>query len=269
MRPTTQDIINAYDEYHSSATINAEKRDSSYKKLYEIETEINAALYPVKQKDYNQEAFSKVISSIELNGIASFNMTTFWGKISAAINRNYYNREDTPVNELLMHYEESSYGGDSLDIYTNSFNCDSVGCIAGFAMAEAMNWVQPKWINQDSRNYLTAFENVACSYLNIPVPVGTKLFYGESGCIWSFVRFHEPENYSSLKWEDSEDDLDVYNCDYKDQWVYEGIQLESINYKSAADVLRRIASGEILIDSTNNFTPRYSEETKKKVVENV
>lgn len=262
MRPSTQDVIKAYEDFYSLPTTHSDERDEAYDRLNNIEMRIREALYHVKQKDYNQESFARLISSIELNGITSFNMTTFWGKISAAIERNSNNQEDTPVNELVMYYEESSFGGDSLDIYTNAFNCDSVGCIAGFAMAEAMNWVQPKWINEDSRNYLSAFEIVACSYLNIPVPAGTKLFYGEAGCIWSFLRFYEPENYGDLRWEESRD-IDVFDYDYDDQWKDEGVQLESISYKAAADALRRLANGEIVINSDNDFTPRYSKKFNK------
>lgn len=243
-------------------------RDKSIREFGEMHNDLKASLYSVKQPMYNQGAFDSVIKSIELNGITSFNMTTFWGKISAAFERNFNNTEDMPIHKLTMHYEECSAGKNALDSFTNKFNCDSVGCIAGFAMAEAVNWKQPEWLTEDSRNYMDAFESIACAFLHIPFEVGSKIFYGEEASVWAFVRYHEPENYGSLEWSNT-DDFDIHDNYYENDWTCEGIALESISYKEAADVLRRIANGEILIDSSNDFIPRYSNEAKRRLIKNV
>lgn len=263
---TLEKIIAGYGAFYGrNESVRTSKINESFG---EMTTELRASLYNVKQPMYNQGAFDKVISSIELNGITNFNMTTFWGKISAALDRNYNNTPETPINQLVMHYEECAVGGGALDSLTNSFNCDSVGCIAGFAMAEAVKWIQPDWITEDSRNYLDAFEGIACAYLNIPFEVGETIFYGGPGCVWGFVKFFEPENYGSIEWEDGSE-LDCYNCESQSDWKCESVELSTISYKAATDVLRRIANGEILIDYRNDFTPRYANHTvENKLVEN-
>jgi len=257
-----QGMLEIYGDYYTKRyTDNCESSNIRYDQL---QTALSAKMYRVQQPDYNQEAFDRVIKAIELNGLTNFNMTTFWGKISSAVfKRNENNELDSPIHKLSMHYSECSTTKNILDSFTNSFNCDSVGCIAGFAMAEAVNWKQPKWLREDSRDYLEAFEGIACAFLNIPIQTGAKLFYGDGGCIWSFLTYHEPENYGSLEWETSED-IDYLNCEYPDQWTDEAIALSSISFKEASDALRRLASGEILIDSTNDFRPRYSKEQKQK-----
>lgn len=264
---TLEKIIEGYGKYYTKSEGGSRVR--TQRSFAEMTNELRSSLYMVKQPMYNQGAFDKVISSIELNGITNFNMTTFWGKISAALDRNYNNTPETPINKLIMHYEECAVGANALDKFTNSFNCDSVGCIAGFAMAEAVKWIQPEWITEDSRNYLDAFEGIACAYLNIPFEVGERIFYGGSGCVWSFVKFFEPENYGSIEWEDVEE-LDRYNCDDQDDWQSESIELSTISYKVATDVLRRIANGEIIIDHRNGFSPRYPKHTtSNELVKNV
>lgn len=257
-----QGMLKIYGDYYTKRySDDCENSNIRYDRL---QIALGAKLYRVQQPDYNQEAFDQVIKAIELNGLTNFNMTTFWGKVSPAVfKRNENNQLDSPIHKLSMHYAECSTVKNILDSFTNSFNCDSVGCIAGFAMAEAVNWKQPKWMREDSRDYLEAFEGIACAFLNIPIQVGAKLFYGDAGCIWSFLAYNEPENYGSLEWEIGFD-IDYLNSEYADQWTDEAIELSSISFKEASDALRRLASGEILIDSTNDFQPRYSKEQKQK-----
>lgn len=265
MKPNIPEFIEAYSRYYGykkTESSDSDLLDDAYDALYKMEIENRRALHQLTQADYDQEAFNKVISSIELNGIVSFNMTTFWGKISEGITRNYVNREDMLVHELTLHYEESSLGKDSLDKFTNAFNCNSVGCIAGFAMAVAMDWNQPKWLTEDSRNYMNAFENIACNYLNIPHDVGRRIFYGDEASVWGFVRYYEPETYGSINWVNT-DECDININDYDDQWLDESVDLASIDYKTAIDVLRRIANGEIIFKRENDFIPQYSKTRKK------
>ncbi len=214
--------------------------------------------------DYDQNNFKKVISSIELNGLTHFNMTTFWGKITPSLEE-MLTENSMAVHELQLHYSSSSNPANSLDQFTSAFNCDSVGCIAGFAMAEAMNWQQPKWMVEDSRNYMMAFEHIACNFLNIPLEVGRRIFYGDSGSVWAFVRFYENRQYSDIQWENALDDLCEEECDYDEQWENENIVLSSIDYKVAVDVLQRIVQGEIIFSKNNDFLPEYSVGSHAKI----
>lgn len=252
MKPSISQLI---DEY--SIHLESKKTHSVNEHYFTLERNNAEALHKLTYKDYSQEAFSKVISAIELNGITNFNMTTFWGKIVEGLDMEHVNNQDMLVHELTLHYEHASNAKNTLDTYTKSFNCNSVGCIAGFAMAVAMDWVQPKWLSEDSRNYMNLFEHVACNYLNIPLGVGRRVFYGDGGSIWGFLKFHEPETYGNIKWSEV-DDFDIFDNDYDYDWQEESVDLSSIDYKTAVDALRRIVNGEITLDSKNDFTPKYS-----------
>jgi hypothetical protein len=255
----TSSLIKAYEKYYKGKSKGLEGTELDFTPVIaRIEQKNRILLSKMTHKDYNQESFKQLIASIELNGLTNFNMTTFWGKILEGIERGPYNNWEMPIHSLLLHYEESSKGANSLDNYTQAFNCNSVGCIAGFAMALALNWKQPEWLTNDSRNYLNSFENIACNYLNIPIEVGKKIFYGDKASVWAFVKYHERLNYKSLQWAEIND-----NCDYDEfDWTEEVIELESIDYKTAVDVLRRIANGEIIFPASNRYTPQYNTDYK-------
>ena len=254
MKPKLSVLINAYGDYYRQRQVKDDQRQiERYDNLTLIENRNKSSLELMTHKDYDQKSFKELISAIELNGITSFNMTTFWGKIAEGIERNLGNSLDMPIHSLSLHYEETSKGANTLDQYTSAFNCNSVGCIAGFAMAIAMDWKQPDWLTEDSRNYMHSFENIACNYLNIPIQVGRKIFYGDEASVWAFVAYHERENHQNLEWSNWEDD------EYDDfDWTEESIELSSIDYKVAVDVLRRIASGEIIF--SDEFIPQYKQQ---------
>lgn len=261
VKPTLTELIDAYTWHQKSLADNSGFTDN----WYEHTLTNNDALYNVTQPDYDQGAFKTLIDSIELNGLSNFNMTTFIGNIDNWLNDN--NWASTPISEFTLSSTTSSNSKNAFDSTTAAFNCSSVGCIAGFAVANAVNWQQPKWMKEDSRNYLEFFENVACNWLNIPINVGRRIFYGDSLSVWSFVRFHEPRNYGSIEWSNFyNEDTDVDSIDYDwDEYKYDlEVKLETINYKYATDVLRRIASGEIVFNANEDFEPTYSKQYNKR-----
>ena len=200
---------------------------------------------------HNQQAFDELIKSIELNGMRHFNMSVFMGSIAD----DWWQRYDS-VNAVTAFYEKESSNKQYLDDMTTSFNCNTVGCIAGFATAVAMNWNSEEWLKGMpfvERN--DAFVNIACNYLNIPKVIGERIFYGEQGSVWAFVKdnvqgFHDIE--FSLEYDE---DGDEYS------WWEKEVDLNSIGYKQAAEVLRMINTGEIEFD-TSYYEPYLAKEKK-------
>jgi hypothetical protein len=247
IKPSVQELTFAYqarldlrnasiDDIKSSMTYhnNAVEAEEIFKRNYNY-------LVTCKLEDYNQLNFQTLISSIERNGMNHFNMQAFLGIV-------YPDRENygpTPTHEKEI---DSVTTGSApfLDVYTSSFNCNSIGCIAGFAMAEAFDWVQPKFITGDTRSYSYFFEQVACNWLNIPVKLGQMIFYGDSPNVWAFAKAIDGGSYKSIELENEcyyDDDDDIIESQ---DWEEYGIELSSIDFKTATDVLRRIASGEFI-----------------------
>jgi len=225
------------------------------------------SLQSAKQKDYNQKNFKILIESIEANGIVNFNMTTFIAKIS-----NYLeNNPSLQVHEFEIGLRGNEKSKNSFSKTTQSFNCDSVGCIAGFATANALDWKQPKWLTDDSRNHVDFFENIACNWLNIPIEAGRKIFYGSESSVWSFVRLFEPQNYSQIQWAERNEKYDYRTVPkaspYDPEWdFYSGtVMLNSIHHKYAVDVLTRIKDGEIKLEQSNSYNPVYAKKIVKKI----
>lgn len=253
-KPTTQELIDSYTKYRQLVDSGDEyNSDSLWHKLCDKN---ERALYTSTVENYNQENFKTLIDSIEFNGITNFNMTTFIGNIDNWLSDDQWNA--TPVNEFRLTSTHSCDSSNAFNNQTTAFNCNSVGCIAGFAVANAVSWVQPSWLKGDSRNYLGFFEQISCNWLNIPLEVGRRIFYGEPSSVWSFVRFHEPANYGSIQWVNLDNDHDYETYEWEDFSEDNEVLLETINYKYAADVLRRIASGEIVFNKFDDFAPSYS-----------
>jgi hypothetical protein len=231
-KPTIQQLMNAYHYNHILSRVDNSLADMpEYDRNEFIFKSNERSLARLKHEDYNQLNFQQLIASIELNGLAHFNMQTFFGVLSGT-------SIAQPVNEMNVLYGSEAI---HLDKYTSSFNCSSVGCIAGFALANAVDWVQPEWLKTDSRNHAFLFEQVACNYLNIPIGLGQMIFYGDEPNIWSFAESIDSESYDGITFTGYYDeDEDSEDCD----WAYRETNLHSIDFKTAADVLRRVASGE-------------------------
>ena len=201
----------------------------------------------------NKDNFKILIDAILFDGQVRFNMSCFVGKLN--INAGTYEQE---IKEQGIY--ASSYGVSSLTQVetTEIFNCDSVGCIAGFATAVANDWKTPKWLdpkfqenNPDRGTYdmVRDFEKTSNSFLDLTSGQGKKLYYADHDSLWKYLRYYESNRYPELKYEGEEDNeadeiVEKY-CDWDDD-NYE-IDFLTIDYKTAADVLTRIMNEEIFL----------------------
>ena len=196
--------------------------------------------------DYNIDGFYSLINSIETNGLTNFNMNTFMSKLGEDGLSGYDYVHEIDRSYLDNYIDPST--NNLFDKTTNKFNCDTVGCISGFATAVAMNWEEPKWFSGDSREYSKYFEVIACSYLNIPVWVGRRIFYGDEASAWAFAKLNSHflgNAYDGLKVIEYPDDQ-YGEDDFEDIWDQINIELSSISYKDAVNLLTDIAEGKIL-----------------------
>lgn len=223
----------------------------------------NEALKSASYADYNQDGFNQLITAIENNGVDHFNMSSF---ISALRPRTDEEREES---EFTHGHLMDILNRTVLSKATKTFNCDTVGCIAGFATATALNWKDATWMKGDSRDYSHYFEAISCNFLNIPLQVGKKIWYGEAGSVWSFLKCNNEEfnlGYNNLvSMYDEEGDCEDYYDEYNE------ISLTSITYKDAVNCLTDIASGKILFEKLGNddedidiiLNPTFVSESKK------
>ena len=198
----------------------------------------------------NKDNFKKLIDSILFDGQHRFNMACFIGKIN--LSPETY-RECIIDNEDLVSLYDP-YPLPSVET-TDLFNCDSVGCIAGFATALANDWKTPEFLKPESqmntREVVQSFEEKASEFLGLTIEQGKKLYYSGDDSIWKYLRYYESNRYPNLKYigeDDCEADeiVEGYcNWDYED---YE-IEFSTIDYKTAADVLTRIMNEEIVLGS--------------------
>jgi len=201
----------------------------------------------------NKDNFKKLIDAILFDGQVRFNMSCFIGKLN--ISDSVYQQEIKNEGKLASEYGVSSLGQVET---TELFNCDSVGCIAGFSAALANDWKTPEWLtpefqqnNPENVHYNTVqdFESTSNRFLGLTSGQGKKLYYPENDSLWKFLKYYESYRYPNLKYigeEDgeAEDIVDKY-CDWDDD-NYE-IDFLSIDYKTAADVLTRIMNEEIIL----------------------
>jgi hypothetical protein len=201
----------------------------------------------------NKDNFKKLIDAILFDGQVRFNMSCFIGKLN--ISDSVYQQEIKNEGKLASEYGVSSLGQVET---TELFNCDSVGCIAGFSAALANDWKTPEWLTPEFQqnnpenvhyNMVQDFESTSNRFLGLTSGQGKKLYYPENDSLWKFLKYYESYRYPNLKYigeEDgeAEDIVDKY-CDWDDD-NYE-IDFLSIDYKTAADVLTRIMNEEIIL----------------------
>lgn len=201
----------------------------------------------------NKDNFKKLIDAILFDGQVRFNMSCFIGKLN--INAERYEQE---IKEEGIY--ASAYGVNSLTRVetTDLFNCDSVGCIAGFATALSNEWKTPKWLspefqenNQERGTYdmVRDFETTSNNFLGLTSGQGKKLYYADNDSLWKYIKYYEFSKYPELKYV-GEDDYEAeeivdHDCDWDDD-NYE-INFLSIDYKTAAHVLTRIMNEEIFL----------------------
>lgn len=103
-------------------------------------------------------------------------------------------------------------------------------------------------------------QEIARKYLGITPREGNKLFYTTADSVWSMIGFCEPYRYIALA------DIKYYRSKsiyregpLRSEWqkyVYQGPALNKITAAVAADVLLRIADGEILLAPEPSYTDR-------------
>jgi len=223
----------------------------------------------MKPKDFNITNFNKLIASIELNGSRHFNMQLFLGVLEDISD---YDEDEVKTTDLdgfetvsgISSDYFSSLRSSDTDTYnafittTKAFNCSTVGCIAGFAMAVALDWKEDLIVEASKyyTNQQVLFEQVACNFLNMPVTIGKKLFYGEANSIWAVLADLKDRYHNATE-------LDVFRTldqpyNYEDDERYPEIDMASINYSMAAKVLELIRDGYIYLDT--DTTPVISHE---------
>lgn len=262
-KPSVNDILLTYIRVNE----NLKEKDLKYfedneakditKEWYDIVEKNTNYLSLMKLQNYNVTNFNKLIASIELNGSKHFNMQLFMGMLEDISN---YDEDEVKTTGLDSFQTVSGISTDYInplhkDDYTpfisktKAFNCSTVGCIAGFAMAVALDWKEDL-IKQASQYYSSQqelFEQVACNFLNMPVIIGKKLFYGEANSIWAMI-CDVKDRYSYAR------ELDIFRkleqpYNYEDDERYPEVDMASITYDMAAKVLGLIRDGHIYLET--------------------
>jgi len=201
-----------------------------------------------KENTVNKDNFKKLIDAINFDGKAKFNMQCFIGKLS--LDSEHF--ESSIINGTDAASDFTARQLDWVET-TDLFNCNSVGCIAGFATALANDWKTPEWIKpttydkqlfQGYQNWAPDFEKEANQFLGLSRGQGNKLYYNTDDCVWKYLRYYEPDRYPDLDYINS-DDCDIDNFDWDDSDLE--IDFSTIDYKTAVDVLTRIMNEEIIL----------------------
>ena len=201
----------------------------------------------------NKDNFKKLIDAILFDGQVRFNMSCFIGKLNISPER--YEQE---IKEEGIY--ASNYGVSSLTQVetTDLFNCDSVGCIAGFATALSNQWKTPEWLDpkfqennpgRGTYDMVRDFEKTSNIFLGLTSGQGKKLYYADNDSLWKYIKYNEPDRYPNLKYsgqdEGEADEILEWFCEWDDD--SHEIDFLTIDYKTAADVLTRIMNEEIFL----------------------
>ena len=195
----------------------------------------------------NKDNFKKLIDAINFDGKTKFNMACFIGKLQ--INANEFKSDI--INGKHLASEFSAKPSDWVET-TNLFNCQSVGCIAGFATAVANDWKTPDWIKPTVhdkqlflgyQNWAPDFEAESNEFLGLTVGQGKKLYYNTDDCIWKYLKYYESHRYPNLEYTDKEIEQEFIEWDDNDIEIDFG----TIDYITAVNVLTRIMNEEIIL----------------------
>lgn len=217
------------------------------------------ALANVQPSDYNKAGFDKVISSLQRDGKRHFKMSVFFASL---IKRNC---EDDPY-ELFFPNGKDGFSN-IFDNTTSEFNCTSVACIAGFAVAEASDWrIRSLYRDIDlSESYVIL--NLAANYLNIPLTVADSIFYGGDHSVWSWLKnqnyydftFAESNELSlvvkdhinkfeSIIFDDDFFTYQDYDGEEQNAWEHCGVELDTITWKEAVELLTLVRDEVIVFN---------------------
>lgn len=240
-KPTLEDVINAHKtiselekQYREQSSITGEEFAYKMQEPSMVIRHNTLYLRSVKREQYNIRNLERLMEEILESGKYHFSMNAFFGWIRGT-NANF------------------TYGSEGkFDQTTKSFNCNSVACIAGYASALALDWNEKiTSFTKDSTN-AEHWEHLACNWLNIPIEVGNKIFYGNAGSVWSYLK-SRIGFFDDLEWEsDTQSELE-YGTYEEDDYSYLEVDLSSISYKHAAEMLRMIKDNELMFD--DDFEP--------------
>ena len=200
----------------------------------------------------NKENIKKVIKAIEFDGKNRFNMSTFVGKIDR-----YELSEDDYVYDKpthILHIEDLTT--------TDLFNCNSVGCIAGFATAVANDWQNP-FLNlpedQKDEHISYYFEELANEFLGLTKAEGKNLYYGDEYSVWKYLLWNKDPRFSNLRLEENSE-FDEYDEYYESSCE---LDLRSITPENAITLLKMLIDEEIVLDHGYTEGPIFVKELTK------
>lgn len=249
-KPRLDEVINAYrtvtsleKKYRQESSISQDEFSNGIQEPYNVIRHNSLYLRSVKPEKYNYKNFQKLIDEIIQSGQEHFSMNAFFGWVTGANAKFTYGSENKFNNR------------------TNTFNCNSVACIAGYASALAVDWDEKTTSFSHEATNAEHWENIACNWLNIPLEVGEKMFYGNAGSVWSFLK-ERVSFFYSLDWEsDTQTALEYGDYDESD-YQYLEIELGSISYSQAAEMLRMVKDGELIFD--DDFEPSLTQKYFEK-----
>jgi hypothetical protein len=154
--------------------------------------------------------------------------------------------ESLPEKKFNMTYWSSEIQGFTHDgnvtYYANNqkidyYDCTTAGCIAGWAIALKNN-LRADLMVANSADNVAGIKEIACNFLGLTKEEGDNLFLMESSSIWFDHAFV---------------DFDIFHEENGT-----GIDPDSITNKMAAEVLRKIISGEVSLENPDIYE-RYNE----------
>ncbi len=269
-KPTIEEIITTYIEVNEKLQENGKKYmdedDGGITKPWtDIVKENTRYLSVMQLEDYDQKNFDMLIASIELNGRKHFNMQMFIGMVDNLENHFQEDLDSRAYGDITtsygLHSDWLSPVSETFAPFystTKAFNCDTVGCIAGFAVATALDWKEDL-IQRSSKYYSSQqelFENVACNFLNMPVNMGKKLFYAEGNSFWAMLANRTLDF-------PADSDMGIFreldNVEYlEEEFTYDPVELASITHEMAAKALRLIKDGSMILNDSNLPQMTYS-----------
>ena len=155
--------------------------------------------------------------------------------------------ESLPEKKFNMTYWTSEIQGFTHDgnvtYYANNqkidyYDCTTAGCIAGWAIALKHD-LRAEIMEANSVSNVAEIKETACDFLGLTKEEGDNLFLMEGGSIWFDHAFK---------------DFDIFH-----QNNGSGIDPDAITNKMAAEVLRKVISGEVSLENPDIFE-RYDED---------
>lgn len=179
----------------------------------------------------NKEAILEVANLIENSKPEDFHMAAWFGKKTEAIDFDEYDEWEGWLNEddiIPMHISSTYWTPENLFSKkedTLELSCSTTACVAGWAIANEFFKGNLTPLEESKTAGMGSAEGVGAKLLGLSSYEATRLFFCD---------------YSSIWYEYSEDYGFEFDPDIPETW--------KIHPKHAADVLRRIASEDIILD---------------------